>query len=113
MADDLNEGWLKEDHRGLETASAGRRWLCWCRRSASSKRIREGLHPAEDGAKHAYPRSALLACSPDALRASVGSTDASASLLARFGVVGPTRATRQSVRMIRRRLRQRLRRTVR
>src|SRR6516162_4181308 len=42
----------------------------------------------------------------------IGSTDASASLAARVGVVGPTRATRQSVGMIRRRLRQRLSRTV-
>ena len=47
------------------------------------------------------------------LRASVGSTEASASLPARVGVVGPKRATRQSVRRIRRRLRQRLRRACR
>jgi hypothetical protein len=35
-----------------------------------------------------------------AMRASVGSTDASASLPARVGVVGPTRATWPSIRMI-------------
>jgi len=36
-------------------------------------------------------------------RASVGSTDASARLLARVGVVGPTRATRLAVRRLGRR----------
>src|SRR6516225_11534019 len=50
------------------------------RRKPAAMRLTHGRWTRSRGAGH------------DSLRASVGSTDASASLLARVGVVGPTRA---------------------
>jgi len=41
-AEDLDEGCWREYRLGLETAFAGRRWLCRRRRAGSSERIREG-----------------------------------------------------------------------